>query len=318
MKKMKYIDYKDLKKISKICFGTLALSNLQNNDDFVNKVNVLNYAYENGINFYDTAELYDNYDIIGSFLRNKKRDSLYIATKSYAYNKETAKYSIEKALNELNTDYIDIFMLHEQDNGNNFLGHYEAVEEFMKYKENGIIKKFGISTHTIQAVTDSMQFNEIDVVFTIVNSTGIGINDGTNLQMIEAVKKAKSNGKFIMAMKPYGGGHLLSDTKMAFNFVNEIEEVDTIAIGMKSKAEIDTNICYLENKEVSNDIKSQVRNINRELNIAYWCIGCGKCVKKCKQQALSLIDGKCCVNMEKCVLCSYCASECDSFFIKIV
>ena len=315
---MKYIDFDDMKNISKLCFGTLALSNLQNKDDFANKVNVLNYAYENGINFYDTAELYDNYDILGEFLKNKKRDSLYIATKSYAYNKETARYSIEKALNELNTDYIDIFMLHEQDNGNNFLGHYEAVEEFMRYKQEGIIKKFGISTHTIQAVTDSVQFKEIDIVFTIVNKTGIGINDGTNMQMIDAVKNAKSKGKFIMAMKPYGGGHLLSDTKLAFDFVNDIKEVDTIAIGMRNKQEIDLNICYLECREASEDTKLSVNNMNRELNIAYWCIGCGKCVKKCKQQALSIIDNKCCVNMEKCVLCSYCANECDSFCIKIV
>ena len=56
-----------MKNISKLCFGTLALSNLQNKGDFVYKVDVLNYAYEKGINFYDTAELYDNYDI--SFTR---------------------------------------------------------------------------------------------------------------------------------------------------------------------------------------------------------------------------------------------------------
>ena len=315
---MIYTSLNNIKNISKLCFGTLALSNLQNNDSFDNKVNVLNYAYEKGINFYDTAELYDNYDILGSFIKNKKRDSLYIATKSYAYNKETAKYSIEKALTELNTDYIDIFMLHEQDNGNNFIGHYEAVEEFMKYKEKGIIKAFGISTHAIQAVADSIQFKEIDIVFTIVNSTGIGINDGTNIQMINAVKKAKEHGKFIMSMKPYGGGHLLLDTKMAFDYVNNIKEVDSIAIGMKNTAEVDVNLCYLENKTVPEDIKSMVRDTKRSLSIAYWCEGCGKCVKKCKQNALKLVNGKCKVDMQKCVLCSYCAGECDSFCIKIV
>ena len=315
---MIYTRLKNLDKISKICFGTLALSSLQNDDSYENKVNVLNYAYDNGINFYDTAELYDNYDIIGGFLKDKKRDSIYIATKSYAYNKETAKYSIEKALDELNTDYIDIFMLHEQDNGNNFIGHYEAVEEFMKYKQKGIIRGFGISTHTIQAVKDSVQFNEIDVVFTIVNSTGIGINDGTNIQMIEAVKMAKEKGKFIMAMKPYGGGHLLTDTRKAFDFVNEIKEVDSIAIGMKNTAEVDVNLCYIDNRPIDDSMLNQIRQTKRTLSIAYWCEGCGKCIKKCKQNALELIDGKCSVNMEKCVLCSYCASECDSFCIKIV
>lgn len=307
-----------MKNISKLCFGTLALSNLQNKGEFANKVDVLNYAYEKGINFYDTAELYNNYDILNAFLKNKKRESIYIATKSYAYNKATAKYSIEKALDELNTDYIDIFMLHEQDNGNNFIGHYEAVEEFMKYKQKGVINKFGISTHAIKAVVDSVQFKEIDVVFTIVNKTGIGINDGTSSQMIEAIKLAKSKGKFIMAMKPYGGGHLLSDTKEAFSFVNNIKEIDSIAIGMRNRQEVELNLCYFNGKTASEELKDSVNKINRELNIAYWCIGCGKCVKKCKQNALSIVDGKCKVNMEKCVLCSYCASECDSFCIKII
>lgn len=307
-----------MKNISKLCFGTLALSNLQNKGEFANKVDVLNYAYEKGINFYDTAELYDNYDILNAFLKNKKRESIYIATKSYAYNKATAKYSIEKALDELNTDYIDIFMLHEQDNGNNFRGHYEAVEEFMKYKQKGVINKFGISTHAIKAVVDSVQFKEIDVVFTIVNKTGIGINDGTGSQMIEAVKVAKSKGKFIMAMKPYGGGHLLSDTKEAFDFVNGIKEIDSIAIGMRNRQEVDLNLCYFDGRTASEDLKNSVNKQNRELNIAYWCVGCGKCIKRCKQNALSIVDGKCAVNMEKCVLCSYCASECDDFCIKIV
>ncbi len=307
-----------MKNISKLCFGTLALSNLQNKGEFINKVDVLNYAYEKGINFYDTAELYDNYDILNAFLKSKKRESIYIATKSYAYNKETAKYSIEKALKELNTDYIDIFMLHEQDNGNNFMGHYEAVEEFMKYKQKGVINKFGISTHTVKAVVDSVQFKEIDVVFTIVNKTGIGINDGTSSQMIEAVKVAKSKGKFIMAMKPYGGGHLLSDTKKAFDFVNDVKEIDSIAIGMRNRQEVDLNLCYFDGNTASEELKNSVNNVNRELNIAYWCVGCGKCIKRCKQNALSLVDGKCQVNMERCVLCSYCASECDDFCIKIV
>lgn len=307
-----------MKNISKLCFGTLALSNLQNKGEFTNKVDVLNYAYEKGINFFDTAELYDNYDILNAFLKNKKRESIYIATKSYAYNKETARYSIDKALSELNTDYIDIFMLHEQDNGNNFRGHYEAVEEFMKYKQKGIINKFGISTHTVQAVVDSVQFKEIDVVFTIVNKTGIGINDGTSSQMIEAVKAAKSKGKFIMAMKPYGGGHLLSDTKSSFDFVNNIKEIDSIAIGMRNRQEVDLNLCYFHGKTASEELKKSVNSVNRELNIAYWCSGCGKCVKRCKQNALSLVDGKSKVNMEKCVLCSYCADVCDDFCIKIV
>jgi uncharacterized protein len=318
VKKMEYINFFNEKSVSTICYGTLSLSNLQNDDTIENRVKLLNYAYEKGINFFDTAELYNNYDIIKEFIKNKDRETLTIASKSYAYDESTAEYSIEKALKEMKTDYIDIFMLHEQDNGNNFLGHYKAVERFMKYKEYGIIRHFGISTHRVEAVKDSIKFKEIEIVFPIVNKTGIGIQDGNTKDMVNAIKEAKRNNMFILAMKPYGGGHLINDTKSSFDFVKNIKEVDSIAVGMRTKQEIDANICYLENNELNYIIKNELRNQKRTLVIDEWCTGCGKCTKKCKQKALRIIDGKCKVDMTKCVLCSYCAGECSEFYIKIV
>ncbi|MDD2494852.1 MAG: aldo/keto reductase [Tissierellia bacterium] len=315
---MIYTNLFEKKHISKLCYGTLSLSNLQNSDTDENKIKLLNYAYEKGINFFDTAELYDNYNILKKFIKDKDRDTLIIASKSYAYDKKTADYSINKALKELDTDYLDVFMLHEQDNGNNFIGHYEAVERFMKYKQDGIIKHFGISTHRVEAVKDSIKFNEIELVFPLLNMMGIGIQDGTISDMLEAVKIAKLNNKFILAMKIYGGGHLITNTKKAFDFVNNISEVDSIAVGMSTIEEIDANICYLENNELNDNLKNKLKNQKRTLVIEEWCVGCGKCAIKCKQNALQIVNGKCKVDMSKCVLCSYCAGECADFYIKIV
>lgn len=315
---MLYTNLFEKENVSKLCYGTLSLSNLQNHDTLENKVNLLNYAYEKGINFFDTAELYDNYNILKEFIKDKDRDKLTIATKSYAYDRKTAEYSVNKALKELNTDYIDVFMLHEQDNGNNFLGHYEAVERFMEYKEQGVIRHFGISTHRVQAVKDSVEFKEIEFVFPLFNIDGIGIQDGTIEDMIYAVKRAKENNKFIMAMKIYGGGHLINRAKEAFEFVRGINEIDSIAVGMSTMEEIDANICYLENNELNINIKNKIRNQKRTLVIEEWCVGCGKCAKRCKQNALQIVNGKCVVDMSKCILCSYCAGECTDFYIKIV
>lgn len=315
---MKYTNLFEKENVSKLCYGTLSLSFLQNFDSLENKVNLLNYAFERGINFYDTAELYDNYNILKEFIKDKDRDKLTLATKSYAYDKQTAEFSVNKALKELNTDYLDVFMLHEQENGNNFRGHYEAVERFMKYKEQGVIRHFGISTHRIAAVRDSLQFDEIEFVFPLINMMGIGIQDGTVGEMREAIKNAKKHNKFIMAMKIYGGGHLINQAKKAFDFARNISEIDSIAVGMSTFEEIDANICYLENNELNINIKNKIRNQKRTLMIEEWCVGCGKCASKCSQNALRIIDGKCVVDMDKCVLCSYCAGECTDFFIKIV
>jgi aryl-alcohol dehydrogenase-like predicted oxidoreductase/ferredoxin len=315
---MKYIKLFEKENVSKLCYGTLSLSKLQNSDTFENKVKLLNYAYEKGINFFDTAELYDNYDLLREFIKDKDRDKLTIASKSYAYDKNTAEYSINKALKEMNTDYLDIFMLHEQDNGNNFLGHYQAVDRFIKYKEQGIIRHFGISTHRVEAVKDSVKFKEIEILFPLLNYKGIGIQDGTMEDMTEALIKAKEDGKFIMAMKIYGGGHLIREAEEAFKYVDNLSYVDSIAIGMSTLEEIDANISYLEKNELNINIKNKIRNQRRSLVIEEWCVGCGKCVRKCRQNALKIVDGKCAVDMEKCVLCSYCAGECSDFYIKIV
>lgn len=304
--------------VSKICYGTLSLSKLQNNNSIDYNVDLLKYAFSKGINFFDTAELYDNYNLLGNFIKENKRENIYIASKSYAYNKKTADYSIKKIINEMGTDYIDIFMLHELDNGNNFLGHYEAVERFMEYKNKGIIKHFGISTHRIQAVKDSIKYKEIEIVFPILNYKGIGIQDGNVLEMINSIKLAKANNKFVIAMKPYGGGHLLNNTYEAFNFVNNIESVDSIAVGMRSKDEIDANVLYMENKQIPYKLKEKLNNKKRKLLISSWCKGCGKCVERCNQNALKIINNKCEVNMNKCVLCSYCADACEEFCIKII
>lgn len=48
---MKYIKLFEKENVSKLCYGTLSLSKLQNSDTFENKVKLLNYAYEKGINF---------------------------------------------------------------------------------------------------------------------------------------------------------------------------------------------------------------------------------------------------------------------------
>lgn len=315
---MKYINLFEKEKVSKLCYGTLALSDLQNSSNYEEKVYLLNYAYDKGINFFDTAELYANYNVLKHFIKDKDRDKLTIATKSYAYDEKTLDYSVNKALSEMKTEYLDIFMLHEVDNGNNILGHYEAVRKILKYKEKGIIRHFGISTHKIAAVKDSLDFKEIELVFPLLNINGIGIVDGTTEDMLVAVKNAKEKNKKIMAMKIYGGGHLLNNCKSAFDFINNNDDIDSIAIGMSSKDEIDANIAYLENNELDINIKNNIKNQKRTLVIEEWCVGCGKCIKRCNQNALSLKDGKCTVDMDKCVLCSYCASECNDFYIKIV
>lgn len=294
------------------------MSPLQMDFSFERGAELLYYAFQKGINFLDTADYYDNYGHIRTFLRQiKKREDYVIATKSYAYSTETAKQTFDRAISEMQTEYIDLFLLHEQESDATIRGHYEAIEYLLRKKEEGLIKSIGISTHFVDAVNASIKYPEIEVLMPIINKNGIGIVDGSRLDMETAMAKAKAVGKAIYAMKPFGGGHLINEAVDSFNYVNALDSIDSIAIGMQSEAEIDANCQLIKSGYIEEDTFLKLDLKSRTLHIADWCIGCGNCVKACQQNALKLVNNKAIVDEKKCVKCGYCARRCPEFCIKV-
>jgi aryl-alcohol dehydrogenase-like predicted oxidoreductase len=303
--------------VSRLCFGSLTMTPFQANLTIKEGAYLIKYAYEKGINFLDTAEIYENYAYIKEAFKEIKRENYIIATKTYAYTQEMAKESLEKALKELETDYIDIFMLHEQESVHTIRGHYDAIEYFLKAKEQGKIRAIGISTHRVAGAKGIKDYPELEIIHPIVNKNGIGIHDGTIEDMLSELSNLKFIGKGIYAMKPLGGGHLIKDAENAFNFVKEIPFIDSIAIGMQSTDEIDANIELLEKGYISEDLKIKMKKKNRKLSVADYCLGCGKCEKRCQQDGIKVIDGMAVPN-ENCILCGYCATVCPDFCIKVI
>ncbi|NLW22361.1 MAG: 4Fe-4S dicluster domain-containing protein [Tissierellia bacterium] len=303
--------------VSRLCFGSLTMTPFQANLTIEEGAYLIQYAYEKGINFLDTAEIYDNYRYIREGLKGINREDYVIATKCYAYTKDMAQKSLDTALKELDTDYIDIFMLHEQESIHTLRGHWEAIEYFLKAKSKGKIKAIGISTHRIEGVLGAIQLEEIEVIHPIVNKYGLGIQDGNIDDMLKVLKDAFNRGKGIYGMKPLGGGHLIDQVQEAFNFVKNIPYIHSFAIGMQSKEEIDCNIHLLETGLIPEEFKVYLQRKKRRLIVADYCIGCGNCVDTCKQGGIKLVDGKAKPN-GNCILCGYCARNCPEFCIKVV
>lgn len=303
--------------VSRLCFGSLTMTPFQANLTVDQGAYLIEYAYDRGINFIDTAEIYENYAYIKKALKGIRREDFVIATKSYAYTEELAKESLDLALKELGTDYIDIFLLHEQESIHTVRGHYDAIEYFLKQKEKGIIRSIGISTHRIDGARAVEEVDELDILHPIVNKRGIGIQDGTIEEMIKGLERVKAKGKGIYGMKPLGGGHLIKDAESAFNFVKEIKAIDSIAIGMQSKAEVDANIHLLEHGYIAEDLKLDLKKKRRHLIVADYCVACGNCVRRCQQGGIEILNGIATPN-DKCILCGYCAGVCPEFCIKVI
>jgi len=302
--------------VSRLCFGGLIIGPLQSNLPVEQGAEVIEKAFEMGVNFIDTAELYGTYPHIREAIRRFGKKPV-IATKSYAYTAEGAVESLEKARKELDVDVIDLFLLHEQESRLTLRGHREALEYYLEAKAKGIVRAVGVSTHNIEVVDACADMPEVDVIHPIVNIKGIGIGDGTIDEMLSVVKKAYDNGKGIYAMKPLGGGNLLNSFDECINFVLDIPYIHSIALGMQSVEEVIMNVSIFTGQEVPEEIKSTLKNRRKKLHIDFWCEGCGKCVERCGQGALELSNGKANVNQEKCVLCGYCGSVCPQFAIKI-
>lgn len=306
-------------KISKVCYGTLTLGPLQRNCEASLGASLLKKAYDLGINFFDTAEIYGTYKHINGFLKmDIKREDVIIATKSYSYDFKTAKDSLDKALMEMGTDYIDFFLLHEQESEHTIRGHAEAIEYFLEQKKKGIIRWFGVSTHFIECVNIVKDLEYIDVIHSILNVDGIGIQDGTVNDMVNQLTDAKLKGKFIYAMKPLGGGHLIKNYEYAINFIMNQDYVDAVAIGMQSEDEIIANIISFQGEEIPLELKEKISNTKRTLIIANWCTGCGICVERCQHGALKIAKNKAEVNLDVCVLCGYCSKSCPNMCIKVI
>lgn len=290
---------------------------LQRNLSAFEGASLIEYAFDQGINFIDTAELYETYGHIREAFKRISREKLVIASKCYAYSEKTAKDSFEKALREMDTDYVDIFMLHEQMNELTIKGHYEAIEFFLKMKLEGRIKAFGISTHYVAGVKAALKYPEIEIVHPITNINGLGIQDGSRTEMEDAIKSFKAKGGGVFGMKPLGGGNLLASIDDCFDYILSQNDIDSIAFGMQSRAEIDYNIRRICGHSISEELKMEVKQDEKKLQIAEWCSGCGACVKKCDHKALAIENSTLTVDRDKCVLCGYCASVCPEFCIKV-
>lgn len=304
--------------VSRLCFGSLTVSPLQANLPGREAARVLRYALESGVNFVDTAELYANYDQIRAALVGIS-DRVVVATKCYAYRRDQMENSLGYALRALGRDYIDIFMLHEQESVLTLAGHREALEYLVEAREKGVIRAVGISTHYVAGVEAAAGDPDIQVIHPIVNRRGIGIRDGEAADMVAAIRRAVKNGKGVYGMKALGGGHLLDDPENALRFVLSCTEIASVAVGMQSVLEVEYNLRLFSGLSVPEGLRAILRRQPRRLLVEDWCRACGECVKRCSAGALYIgEDGRAAARPAVCNLCGYCAAVCPEFAIKVI
>ena len=99
--------------------------------DYKRAQEIIDYAYEKGINYFDTAYVYHNGEsetFLGEALKKYPRDSYYLATKFYYLANHDYKAVFEEQLKKLQTDYIDLMLIHQA-------GFFNLPEEAEKHRQ---------------------------------------------------------------------------------------------------------------------------------------------------------------------------------------
>ncbi len=196
-------------KVSKICLGTMTFGRQNNEKEGHDQ---MDYSYDRGINFFDTAELYpvppspetqgETEKIIGSWLnKTGKRDKIIIASKvagpssfsqhirkNMSYSKATINEAINNSLKRLRTDYIDLYQIHWPERVTNFFG------------------KRGFEFHK----EDQWKYN-FDLILDVLNENikegkirNIGISNETPWGLMKYVNESNVNRpKIISIQNPY-------------------------------------------------------------------------------------------------------------------
>ncbi|MDI6707319.1 MAG: aldo/keto reductase [Bacillota bacterium] len=304
-------------RVSEICFGTLPMGPLQYNIPFDEGVELIQAAAAAGINYFDAAQNYRTYRYLREALKDCSSEVI-ISTKSKAFTFSHMDNAVHEALRELDRDYIDIFFIHGDKAGKNVFNERRgAWENLIQHKKKGTIRYIGLSTHSVEAVREAVSTKEVDVIFPLINMSGLGIIDGDRTAMIDLIEKAAFEGKGTIAMKIFGGGHLLKDREKAFDFIKNQTSIDCIAVGMVNKKELEYNLALFAGEKIPEKLKAETLR-SKKLVVTSLCIGCGSCARVCPTGAMTIKEDKAEVETTKCLLCGYCVSSCKQIAIRVI
>ncbi len=308
--------------VSELCFGALPMGPLQKNLPVEEGAAVIARALRGGVNFIDTAQLYQTYEPIRLALYQVAVSPM-IASKSTAATYDNMRQAIEEARDSMGVESVDIFHLHAaRADETVFEQRRGAWECLLDCKSEGLVKAVGISTHSVPVVRKAATMGEVDVVFPIFNAKGTGILQGTVMEMETAIKECFTRGKGIYLMKVLGGGCLVDEYHQAVSFARQVSRgLAPLAVGMVSIDEVDYNLAYFQAEEPE---KARLPPLQVEKKwfqvVVSLCKRCGTCVEFCPNGAISQVsaDQVPVISHDLCLRCGYCVGECPEFAIRMI
>jgi predicted aldo/keto reductase-like oxidoreductase len=171
-------------------------------------VGLLQHGYEKGIRFYDLADMYGSHDYMRDALKQGiPREKVTILTKSVSREAELMKHDLERFRKELDTDYVDIVLMHCQTEPGWTKNHRAAMDVMEEAKQQGKIKAHGVSCHNYECMVEASKDPWVDVILARFNPFQIKM-DNTPDVIAQVLRDCKAADKGVLGMKIIGEGAL--------------------------------------------------------------------------------------------------------------
>ena len=247
---------------------------------------LIHAAIDAGINYIDTAHGYMggvNEEIIGQVLRTK-RDKVFITTKVDSNNPDEIPAMIETSLKRLNTDHVDLLLLHGLSQRAQILNN-DLMKMFGDARKKGQTRFVGFSNHSNHA--ESL---DLAVESKFWQAVCVGYNHTSPPEVTESIQKAREAGLAIIAMKTQVKGRGYSDKstenvspqQAALKWVLQNRFVDTTIPGMTSFEQLREDVAVMGMKITFDD--NRTRNHYSRYAESDYCrgaAGCTGCLGAC-------------------------------------
>lgn len=260
-----------------ITLGTTGITTYQNGfgalpvqrRDMDTAIELLRKAYDGGMRFFDTARAYsDSEEKLGKAFEGM-RENIFIATKTGAQTPAGFWKDLETSLNNLKTDYIDIYQFHNAGTcyvSGDGTGMYECM---LEAKKQGKIRHIGITCHKIGVAMDCVEsglYETMQFPFSYLSSD----------KELALVKKCKEKNVGFIAMKGLAGG-LINNSKAAFAFMSQFDNVLPIW-GIQRECELIEWLAFMDDApQLTEEWISFIQKEKDELT-GEFCRGCGYCM----------------------------------------
>ncbi|MBQ0071951.1 MAG: aldo/keto reductase [Spirochaetales bacterium] len=299
---MNYKAFQDIQ-LSRLGMGNMRLP-LQEDGKTIDRVKtqeILDYAMANGINYYDTAYVYnagDSERAVGECMKKHPRDSFYLATKfNYGANPDY-KAVFEEQLARLQTDHIDFYLLHcLLDNNIDSYLNCGCIEYFMEQKELGRIKYLGFSSHaSVETLEKFASHHQWDFAQLQINYFDWSFSKTQKEYQVLADRNIP-----VVVMEPVRGGRLASLTpeceamlkavhpdwsiaSWALRFVETLPQVQVILSGMSNMEQIIDNCkTFSDSVTLSDEDKKLLLEVCDKFHsqLVVPCTACRYCTDGC-------------------------------------